>query len=52
MKNHMGFIYSDPVDTPYLLSVEEKRTYELKRLIRNAIMTEFDTYSETSGSFS
>jgi hypothetical protein len=38
-----GFVYSDPVDTLYVLSMKEKRTYELKRLIRNAIMNEFWT---------
>jgi hypothetical protein len=36
-----GSIYSDPVDTPYVLSTQSKRPYELKRLIRNAIMNEF-----------
>jgi hypothetical protein len=30
-----GFVYSDPVDTPYVMSLKEKRPYELKRLIRN-----------------
>jgi hypothetical protein len=38
-----GFVYSDPVDTLYVLSMKEKRTYELKRHIRNAIMNEFWT---------
>jgi hypothetical protein len=38
-----GFVYPDPVDTLYMLSMKEKRTYELKRLIRNAIMNEFWT---------
>jgi hypothetical protein len=38
-----GFIYSDLVDTPYVLFVKEKHPCELKRLIRNAIMNEFWT---------
>jgi hypothetical protein len=38
-----GFVYSDPVDTPYVLSMKEKCPCELKRLIRNAIMNEFWT---------
>jgi hypothetical protein len=29
------------MDTPYVLSTQSKRPYELKRLIRNAIMNEF-----------
>jgi hypothetical protein len=36
-----GSVYSNPVDTPYVLSTQSKRPYELKRLIRNAIMNEF-----------
>jgi hypothetical protein len=38
-----SFIYSYPVDTPYVLSMKEKRPYELKRLVRNAIINEFWT---------
>jgi hypothetical protein len=38
-----GFVYSNPVETLYVLSMKEKRLYELKRLIRNAIMNEFWT---------
>jgi hypothetical protein len=38
-----GSVYSDPVDNPYVLSTQSKRPYELKRLIRNAIMNEFWT---------
>jgi hypothetical protein len=38
-----GFVYPDPVDTLYMLSMKEKHPYELKRLIRNAIMNEFWT---------
>jgi hypothetical protein len=38
-----GSVYSDPVDTPYVLSTQSKRPYELKMLIRNAIMNEFWT---------
>jgi hypothetical protein len=38
-----SFVYSDPVDTPYVLSVKEKCPCKLKRLIRNAIMNEFWT---------
>jgi hypothetical protein len=37
------FVYLDPVDTPYVLSTQSKHPYELKRLIRNAIMNEFWT---------
>jgi hypothetical protein len=40
-----GFVYLDPVDTLYMLSMKEKRPYELKRLIRNAIMNEFWTHT-------
>jgi hypothetical protein len=40
-----GSVYSDPVDTPYVLSTQLKRPYELKRLIRNAIMNEFWTHT-------
>jgi hypothetical protein len=36
-------VYSDPVDTPYVLSMKEKHPYELNGLIRNAIMNEFWT---------
>jgi hypothetical protein len=36
-------VYSDPMDTPYVLSTQSKRPYELKRFIRNAIMNEFWT---------
>jgi hypothetical protein len=36
-------VYSDDVDTPYVLSVKEKGPYELKGLIRKAIMNEFWT---------
>jgi hypothetical protein len=32
------FVYSDHVDTPYVVSVKKKHMYELKGLIRNAIM--------------
>jgi hypothetical protein len=40
-----GFVYLDPVDTLYMLSMKEKRPYELKRLIRNVIMNEFWTHT-------
>jgi hypothetical protein len=38
-----GFVCPDLVDTLYVMSMKEKRPYELKRLIRNAIMNEFWT---------
>jgi hypothetical protein len=40
-----SFVYSDPVDTPYVLSMKEKHPYELKSFIRNAIMNEFWTHT-------
>jgi hypothetical protein len=38
-----SFVYSYPVDTPYVLSAKKKRPYELQGLIRNVIMIEFWT---------
>jgi hypothetical protein len=40
-----GFVYSDPVDTRYVLCVKEEDPYELKGFIRNAIMNELWTYT-------
>jgi len=36
-----GSDFPDPVDTPYVLSLKEKRPHELKKLIREAIMNQF-----------
>jgi hypothetical protein len=36
-----GFVYSNHVDTPYVMSVKEKHPCKLKRLIRNVVMNEF-----------